>query len=148
MADDLDFGVEIRVAPIVRDPDGLAMSSRNAYLSAEERPEALLLHESLRRARSLIEDGERDAERLRTEMRNVLARGAALQVDYVDIVETTTLRALRTLHGRILLAVAAVIGSTRLIDNVVLEVGDAGACEVSLDAARPQVKPGRTNATT
>jgi pantoate--beta-alanine ligase len=148
MSDDLDFGVQIRVAPIVRDPDGLALSSRNAYLSAEERPEALLLHESLCRARSLIEGGERDAERVRARMRSVLARGAALQVDYVDIVETTTLRAVRTLQGRFLVAVAAVLGSTRLIDNVVLEVRDAETYEVSLDAPHPHIKPGRSNATT
>ncbi len=148
MVDDLDFGVELRVAPIVRDPDGLALSSRNAYLDASERAEALLLHESLRHAQALLEGGERDAESVRTAMRTVLARGPALQIDYVDLVETTTLRSLQHLEGRVLVAVAAVVGRTRLIDNVVLDVQAHAVRETSLDAPRRGANPGRTNATT
>lgn len=148
MADDLDFDVAIRVAPTVRDPDGLALSSRNAYLSAEERSEALLLHESLRAAHRLIEAGERDADAVRARVRDVLSRGATLQVDYADVVETTSLRSVRTLEGCVLVAVAAILGRARLIDNVVLEVRDAGVREVSLDDAAPRLKPGKANATT
>ena len=143
---DLDFDIEVRVGPIVRDPDGLAMSSRNAYLDADERAEALLLHESLRRARQLVQDGERDAARLRQAMRQTLGRGARLDIDYVEVVETPTLRALEQLDGRVLIAVAAAVRGTRLIDNLVLDVRGDDVREVSLESS--SANPGRTNATT
>ncbi len=159
MCDDLDFDVEIRVAPIVRDPDGLALSSRNAYLDASARAEALLLHESLQCAHARVRNGERDAARVRDAMRDVLKRGARLGVDYVELVDTESLRALDELAGRVLIAVAATVDGTRLIDNLVLDVRRDAVREATLEApgseqdgtpaaGAPSTQPGRTNATT
>ena len=148
MVDDLDFNVEIRVAPIVRDPDGLALSSRNVYLAPEQRAEALLLHESLEQALALVREGERDAERVRGTMRTVLLRGARLDVDYVDVVDVATLGSLDTLTGRVLVAVAARVGNTRLIDNLVLEIRGDEVRDASLGAPSSRPNPGRTDATT
>ncbi|MFQ5601516.1 MAG: pantoate--beta-alanine ligase, partial [Candidatus Krumholzibacteriia bacterium] len=141
MADDLDFGVELRFAPIVRDPDGLALSSRNAYLSPEERAEALLLHESLAAARELVASGERRAQAVRERVQCILARGSRVRVEYIELVETEALRPVQHFEGRVLLALAAHVGSTRLIDNIVLEVRGSEVVEVELESDR-----GRTRA--
>ena len=130
MLRDLDFPVALRVAPTVRDRDGLALSSRNAYLGPEERPEAALLHEALLRARTLLETGERRASVLRDAVRDVLERGPHLRVDYVELVETETLSPVAELDGRVLLALAAFVGRTRLIDNVLFEVRGSRVNEV------------------
>lgn len=147
MVRDLDFDIELRVAPIVRDPDGLALSSRNAYLGDSERSEALLLHEALEHVRTQLLGGERDAHVLRRALRAVLERGTTLRVDYAEIVDPATLKPVSRLDGRVLCAVAAVVGSTRLIDNLVLDVTGDSVHEVLLDAP-PPTNPGRTNATT
>lgn len=132
MVRDLDFPVELRIAPIVRDPDGLAMSSRNAYLSVEDRREALLLHESLRAARAALRAGGRDAATVVQAARAVLQRGARLTVDYVEVVDPETLRPPAVLAGRTLLAVAAFVGGTRLIDNLVVDIRDDGVHDSGL----------------
>jgi len=134
MVRDLDFALEVRVGPIVRDPDGLALSSRNVYLSAGERREALLLHESLRTARAAIGSGERRVEAILTAIRQHLAGGRHVRVDSIDIVDPADLRPRVHVEGRCLIAVAAFVGATRLIDNMVLdvrgvEVVDAGLLE-------------------
>ncbi|UCE02485.1 MAG: pantoate--beta-alanine ligase [Candidatus Latescibacterota bacterium] len=133
MTRDLDFPVELRIAPIVRDPDGLALSSRNAYLDAQQRSEALLLQESLRSAYRLVDAGERDAEILRRHVREHLSSGKQLRIDYVDLVDAQTLRPLRRLDGRALLLLAAWVGKTRLIDNLALEVRHNEVREVALE---------------
>jgi pantoate--beta-alanine ligase len=132
MVRDLDFGVELHVVPIVRDPDGLALSSRNAYLDAAQRSEALLLHGALATARQLLEAGERDPARVQEAMRARLSRGAELRVDYVALVDPATLRPREQLEGRVLVAVAAWVGRTRLLDNLVLEVQGDRVREVGL----------------
>jgi pantoate--beta-alanine ligase len=132
MVRDLDFPVDLRVAPIVRDPDGLALSSRNVYLDAAERREALLLHAALTQAQSVIAAGERRPATVLAAAREVLARGSRLRLDYMELVDTETLRPIATIEGRLLLAVAAFVGSTRLIDNLVLDVQGRDAREVDL----------------
>ncbi|HJU87632.1 MAG TPA: pantoate--beta-alanine ligase, partial [Gemmatimonadota bacterium] len=104
-----------------REPDGLALSSRNAFLSPAERREALALHAALERADSLTRQGIDDADRLLEAMWEELSRHPSVAVDYVAIVERDSFRPLRRIAGPAVAAVAARVGSTRLIDNVVLE---------------------------
>jgi len=120
MARDLNFPVEIVGCPIVREPDGLAMSSRNAYLSSEDRRRALVLYRSLQAVESAFQAGERGAERLVQLGRGVIAHEAGVRVDYFEIVDPETLDPVERVTGKTLVAVAAHVGSTRLIDNVVL----------------------------
>lgn len=119
MVADLDLGIEIDVAPIVREPDGLAMSSRNVYLSPEERESALGLYRGLTRAAEAFAGGERDAERLRRLVHEELAR-PGVRVQYVEVVDPETLQPTQPASPGNVLAVAAFVGQTRLIDNVIL----------------------------
>ena len=120
MAQDLDLPVQIEVADTVREPDGLAMSSRNNYLTAAQRAQAPLLHRALDAARRAVENGERDAGALRALMRDVLAGGDGLEPDYVSVAAPDTLREVARLEGPTLLSLAVRIGRTRLIDNLVV----------------------------
>jgi pantoate--beta-alanine ligase len=117
MVRDLSFGVEIVGMPIVREPDGLALSSRNAYLSVEDRARALALSRALFEARDAAARGERDAARLRDRARERLAAAGA-RVDYVEIVHPETLAPTARAEPGAVMLVAAVVGATRLIDNV------------------------------
>ncbi|HET9332614.1 MAG TPA: pantoate--beta-alanine ligase [Gemmatimonadota bacterium] len=121
MVADLDFPVEIVVGATARDPDGLALSSRNAYLSEAERREALALRSALGRAESLAAEGVADAAPLLAAMREELSRHPGIDVDYVALVERDTFRPVDRLTSPAVAAVAARIGGTRLIDNVVIE---------------------------
>jgi pantoate--beta-alanine ligase len=118
MAADLHMDVEVVAVPTVREPDGLAMSSRNAYLSPEERRAATVLWRSLCRARELFDGGERRAEVIRWEMGDVLASEPLARVDYVSVADAQTLAELETLDSPAMVSLAVRIGSTRLIDNV------------------------------
>ena len=120
---DLNLPVEVVVCPIVRESDGLAMSSRNAYLSAEERAAAPVLHRSLERARELLLGGERRAGILIGEMRKLVEAEPGARVDYIEAVDAATLAPLALLSGRALLALAVWIGAARLIDNMFIEIG-------------------------
>jgi pantoate--beta-alanine ligase len=120
MARDLNFPVEIAVCPIVREPDGLAMSSRNAYLKPEERQQALVLRRSLRWVEEKFHAGERNAARLVAGAKQVIADEPHVRLDYFEIVDPNTLDPLDQISRPALAAVAAYVGSTRLIDNVVL----------------------------
>jgi pantoate--beta-alanine ligase len=120
MTRDLNFPIEIVVCPIVREPDGLAMSSRNVYLDVEERKAATVLYRALIAARNLYENGERDAEKLRLLMREVLATELLAQMQYVSCADYDTLEELETVTGKALLSLAVFVGKTRLIDNFVL----------------------------
>jgi pantoate--beta-alanine ligase len=121
MVRDLNLAVEIVVCPIVREADGLAMSSRNAYLDPERRKRALVLHRSLMRVQGLAEAGERNAARLLAAGREEIAREDSVRLDYIEIVDADTLDPVDDVSGSALVAVAAFVGSTRLIDNVLLE---------------------------
>lgn len=120
MVGDLNFPVEIVVCPIVREPDGLAMSSRNAYLDAEQRKQALVLHSSLRRVRELVDAGEMAARKLAVAGGEEFAREPAVRLDYFEIVNPDTLDPVEDVSGGALVAVAAYVGDTRLIDNLLI----------------------------
>jgi pantoate--beta-alanine ligase len=122
MLEDLNAGVRVLVCPTVRDKDGLAMSSRNGYLSPDERRRALGIPRSLFLARELVRKGEKRASAVRAGMRRMLSEAGVTDVDYVEIVDGAELTPLRRLEGDVLIAVAARVGRTRLIDNVKLKV--------------------------
>ena len=120
MVRDLNFPLELVVCPTVCEPDGLAMSSRNRYLSPEERAQALVLSRALQAAQASAARGERRAFALRQLMRNVLCREPAVRVDYIAVVDPDTLLPVEDIRSGALLAIAASVGKTRLIDNVLL----------------------------
>jgi len=122
MMRDLNLPVEIVTCPIVREPDGLAMSSRNAYLDVEQRKQALVLHRSLMRVQQLADGGERDAARLVTAGREELAKETSVRLDYLEIVNPDTLDPVANVSRATLVAVAAYVGNTRLIDNILLKI--------------------------
>ena len=115
---DLDFGIEIVVCPTVRDRDGLALSSRNRYLTAEERMEALALSRGLHCAEKAIKAGERDAATLIAKLRRHLQQTAQIRIDYVEIVHRRTLLPQTRVDADTLVALAVYVGTTRLIDNL------------------------------
>ncbi|MGB8013225.1 MAG: pantoate--beta-alanine ligase, partial [Terriglobales bacterium] len=121
MVRDLNFPVEIVVCPIVREQDGLAMSSRNAYLSGEERVRAHILQRSLQRTLQEFQAGERSAAKLISVAKEVIAGEPQVRLDYFEIVDPDTLDPVELVSRKTLVAVAAFFGSTRLIDNIVLE---------------------------
>jgi pantoate--beta-alanine ligase len=121
MARDLNLSLELVVCPIVREPDGLALSSRNAYLKPDERQAALALYRSLCRARELIEGGERRAEELIRQMRALIEAAPGARVDYIGVADADSFEPRATLAGRAAIALAVWIGSTRLIDNMIVE---------------------------
>lgn len=121
MALDLALPTEVIACPTVREPDGLAMSSRNVHLSPDERAAAPVIHRALAAARAKLARGERSAEALRGEMRRVLAEEPLADPEYVSVADGTTLRELDTVDGPALLSMAVRFGSTRLIDNELIE---------------------------
>jgi pantoate--beta-alanine ligase len=120
MTRDLSYPTEIVVCPTVREADGLAMSSRNTYLSPEERRAATVLFRALTAAQSAYQAGQRDAETLRRLMRETIATEPLARLQYVSCADYDTLQELETVNGKALLSMAVFIGETRLIDNVVL----------------------------
>ena len=120
MVQDLNFRIEIVACPIVRESDGLAMSSRNAYLNREERGRALVLQRSLQQVQQEFQTGERIVARLIAAAKEVFAREPQVVLDYFEIVDPDTLDPVERISQKTLVAVAAYAGSTRLIDNTVL----------------------------
>ena len=120
MVSDLNFPVEIVICPIVREPDGLAMSSRNAYLNPDERQRALALHRSLNRVEDEFRAGERSAARLIAAATKVFAPEPQIRLDYFEIVDPDSLDPVEQIEHPALVAIAAYVGSTRLIDNRIL----------------------------
>ncbi len=120
MTTDLRLGVEIVVCPIIRDPDGLALSSRNVYLSAEERKQALTLSRAVRRVEALFTNGVRDTAVLRSAAHEVFASEPKVLIDYIELVDWSTLLPVDFATPGTLFAVAAYVGNTRLIDNTIL----------------------------
>ncbi|MHC4660215.1 MAG: pantoate--beta-alanine ligase [Planctomycetota bacterium] len=119
---DLDFDIRIRVLPTVREPDGLAMSSRNAYLSEAGCTRACAMYRALNAAKENILDGERSSEKVRNLMISVIEAADGVRIDYIEIVNAETLKTMEKLSGRIVLIGAVYIGKTRLIDNILLDV--------------------------
>lgn len=121
MVRDLDMPVEVVGCPTVREPDGLALSSRNAYLSREERAQAVCLYEALQEARRRILRGERDVHALTAAMRQVVLATTPARIDYIELVDPQTLQPLERIEGHVLAALAVYIGRTRLIDNLTID---------------------------
>ena len=122
MARDLNMDIEIKAMPIIRETDGLAMSSRNMYLSEAERREALVLNRSLEKASALAAAGERDSVKIVKAMKELISQKPMVKIDYVSIVDTKDLKDVPAISGESLVAIAAFVGSTRLIDNVIVKV--------------------------
>ncbi len=121
MVEDLNFNLEIVVCPIRREPDGLALSSRNVYLNPQERLAATVLFRALSAAQSAYTGGERSAENLRQDMANTILQEPLARMQYVSCADPNTLQEIQEqLHGRALLSMAVYIGKTRLIDNIIL----------------------------
>jgi len=122
MVRDLNFDIKIIPCPIVREKDGLAMSSRNTYLNIEEREAALILSKSLFMAEKMIQDGEKSANKIKSFITENIKSEELANIDYVEVVDARTLNNIEELHGDILIALAVRFGKTRLIDNIRLEV--------------------------
>ncbi len=121
---DLNFDIEIIGCPIVREDDGLAKSSRNTYLSPEERKAAVILSKSLKVGKDLILNGERDSAKVIDAITKVLYTEPLARVDYVSIVDNTNIQPISKIKGEVLVAIAVYIGTTREIDNFIIEVND------------------------
>lgn len=120
MVSDLSFGIEIVGCPIIREKDGLAKSSRNTYLSAEERNAALILSHSLKEGKALVEAGEKDAAKIKKVITDKINTEPLAKIDYVEVVDWKTLEPVSTIDAPILTAIAVYIGKTRLIDNFII----------------------------
>jgi len=124
MVRDLHFDLKIYLAPIVREPDGLAMSSRNTYLSAQEREDALSLHQSLVMVEEMIQKGERETSTLISEIQKLIDKKRSTRIDYIQIVDPNTLQPLDKIQNQSVIALAVFVGKTRLIDNVIIKAID------------------------
>lgn len=122
MVRDLNLDVNLRVLPIVRESDGLALSSRNAYLNRDERQAALVLSQSLAEARRMFDGGERRAATMIARMRELISQEPLARIDYIEIVDLEELDPVETIDRNVLVALAVAIGKTRLIDNTILEI--------------------------
>ncbi|KPL14426.1 MAG: pantoate--beta-alanine ligase [Bacteroides sp. SM23_62] len=122
MVKDLNYDIEIIVAPIIREKDGLAMSSRNTYLTKAQRIQATVLYQSLMVAKKMIDAGERKATIIKKRMRDLIEQQPDAIVDYIEIVDTTTLESQTALNGEVLIALAVKVGKPRLIDNIIVRV--------------------------
>ena len=124
MVQDLNFDIEIVGCPIIRESDGLAKSSRNTYLNADERKAALCLSRALKKGKELIKNGEKDAKKVTDVIREEIGKEHLAKIDYVELVSLDTLEPAKTTEGSILTAIAVYIGKTRLIDNFIIDKGD------------------------
>ena len=120
MVQDLDLEVKIEILPIIREEDGLALSSRNTYLNTEERRAALVLSESLGEAQKMIEKGEKDVESIISRMKEIIKGEPLAKIDYIEIVDIDNLNPLTSIGKKVLVALAVFIGKVRLIDNVIV----------------------------
>jgi len=121
MAEDLNMPLEVKILPTVREAGGLALSSRNSYLSAKERIEAVILSRSLSFAEYLVKNGLKDADRVVSAMKQLIRKKSRAKIDYISIVDRETLMPLKKISGSCLIVLAAWIGKTRLIDNTVVK---------------------------
>ena len=123
MVKDLNLGLKIKILPVLREKDGLALSSRNSYLCKKERQQAVLLYRSLREARVMIKGGEHNTARIKNKIKRLISVGIdKARIDYIALVDTQDLTPLKTLKGRVLIALAVYVGQTRLIDNIIVRI--------------------------
>ncbi len=120
MVEDLNVNTQVRVCPIIRESDGLALSSRNRYLDAEQRKTALVLHKTLQHVRDLITSGQNDGFEIVTEMRQMLIDGGVDSIDYAVVADPATLETADFIDGKVVALLAAYVGKTRLIDNLII----------------------------
>ena len=123
MVADLNMPLEIVVCPTVREPDGLAVSSRNKYLSEQQRKDATYIYKSLKKCESLVEAGTTDSKTIIGEMKQILNQVSSIEIEYISIVDAESLQELERIAGKALAAVAVKIGSARLIDNIIVDAG-------------------------
>jgi pantoate--beta-alanine ligase len=121
MVEDLNLDVKIEVEPIIREADGLAMSSRNSYLNAKEREAALVLYHALNLAQKLIKQGERNSPVIISQMEKLISQEPLARIDYISIVDNRNLQELAIINKEALIALAVYIGKTRLIDNITIQ---------------------------
>jgi pantoate--beta-alanine ligase len=122
MVKDLNYDIEIIPCPIVREDDGLALSSRNTYLTSDERKDGLVLSQSLFKAEEIIKKGEKDSANIKQLILDNIKKVKSAQIDYVEIVNGKTLEEIKKIEGDVLIALAVKIGKTKLIDNIRMEV--------------------------
>jgi len=122
MVKDLNMDVEIVRVPTLREQDGLAMSSRNLYLSPEERKAATVLYRALEHALARVEEGERKVKTILKAMKEIISTEPLVQIDYIAATDLNDLKEIKTLRGKCLIALAAYVGTTRLIDNIIVEI--------------------------
>jgi len=132
MANDLNLDAEIVVCPIEREPDGLAMSSRNVYLQAGDRQSAAVLHRALRAAQLLLQNGTRDTLSLQAAVQRVLKEESRAKLDYVEIVDAQTFEPLTHINRKAYVLIAGKFGETRLLDNMLVDVSDNGQLTTEL----------------
>jgi pantoate--beta-alanine ligase len=122
MASDLNMGIDVKIMPIVREEDGLAMSSRNMYLSEAEKKDATIMYQSLKQAETIIKQGERDAKRIVRTIEEMIKQKPTARIDYVKVVDAKELKDIKTVSGETIIALALFFGQTRLIDNTIVTV--------------------------
>jgi pantoate--beta-alanine ligase len=120
MTEDLNMDITMKIMPTVREENGLAMSSRNSYLTKPEKKDASEIYKSLKLAEDLINSGQTDPKKVIKKMRDLLSKKPSLKIDYISIADTKTLKDVAAIDGEVLVAVAVFIGKTRLIDNIIL----------------------------
>ncbi|UCC22938.1 MAG: pantoate--beta-alanine ligase [Planctomycetota bacterium] len=123
MVADLNMPLQIVVCTTIREPDGLAVSSRNQYLTAQQKKDAALIYQSLRKCEELVGGGVTDTESIIAEMRQILSRAPAMEIEYVNILDAETLEQIDSIDRKVLAAVAVKLGQARLIDNILVDVG-------------------------
>ncbi len=121
MVKDLNFPVKIKVCPIVREKDGLALSSRNKYLSPTERQDALVLNKSLKKAAEIIKTGEVNVKKITDEIKSIIKTVPCSKIDYIEIVDAHTLETVKLIENHVVITLAVNIGRTRLIDNAIIK---------------------------
>jgi len=121
MVDDLNFPLEIVTCPTVREKDGLAVSSRNKYLTPEQREQAPIIYKALCNARKSIQTGNKNTEKIKAEIKNTIKKAASAKIQYIDIVDAGSLEKLENIEGKSLIALAVFFGDARLIDNILID---------------------------
>jgi len=120
MVEDLNMGIEIKILPTVRAEDGLAMSSRNTYLSESDKRDAALIYDALEKAEAVIKEGETDPAKVVSIMAAIIGKAKSVKIDYMAIMDTKELREVKKISGEVLVAAAVYVGKTRLIDNIIV----------------------------
>ena len=121
MVADLNISLEIVICPTIREPDGLAVSSRNKYLTQQQKKDAANIYKSLTKCREMIDAGLKDVSKIIAEMRDIIFKAPSIEIEYISILDADTLQNIDQINGKILVAIAVKIGTTRLIDNILVD---------------------------